>query len=662
MEICSSRGWHWRPIQSSERITWKSVADDLVVMGRWDEQTQERVAVTTADLNWKEFIQFLWYRLFHPLRRIQRPRASWAQIVVALGIKDTEDLTFHRVDAESIPPNHDTPIQRVKVRHLGFLAFIMGFHTVRLDIPGRDFQAYSRFGTITPDSDSMGRVLRFDGDILAIHELISRCSAVWVFRAADLVLGMLSFGKYRVLDAFQPLASLAQAICENTPSSLYQQQEREAIKASGMGYSTGPVYLEAMLMRGYLMKGIGKLSLRERKDMMDNVPERQLRDFVFQRPADNTHLSGLFEGCAARWQSKTGSKMPTIYVAATFTNIHAVVCGFPSRSLLLPFVPWVRRRAQFLLSKSPRCTVVSSKLSRAMTSGGLLFARETSDYLMSFSTGASDVGTYGWGITRMYDIFKAMPEEVQRDLVPDEGVWEVNALLIPETARLLMDFNIDAWASSIVEANQTLLISFKAINCLWIQIIVLDIAIQFFLHGHWGFEPVEDPKDQIAKKDFIKLLRSSKRAREEAPKPQYDPFYNETWGRKEAFVVQGIVRAWRQPGLRETEEELAIDEARNHGQFAGDDDDLGDTPDWKKLGLDLRDWDLGEELIKDKAIQFEDDGASRGRRNRDAMCRRLADLLELRAVFVFAFLLLHPDSSDIYDSTRKEDDIEMPIE
>lgn len=353
--------------------------------------------------------------------------------------------------------------------------------------------------------------------------------------------------------------------------------------------------------------------------------------------------------------------MPTIYVAACFTNIHGVVCGFPSRSLLLPFIPWVRRRAHLLLTKKPSCALVSSNLSRAMTKGSLPFARETSNYLMSTHVGASQLGTYGWGITRMHDLYKSMPEDVQRDVVPNENVWEVNAVLIPETVRLLKNFNIDAWAASILEANQTLLISFNAVNCLWIQIIVLDVAIQFFLHGHWGFEPMENPRDAEAAAAFVRMLRSGTPADKGTPGPQYDPYYFESWGREEAAVVQGIVRAWRQPGLLETDDEIALDQARNSDQLGGDDGDLEGTPDWQQLGLELRDWDLGEALIAERAIQFGDQGAPNAPSNRNAMRRRLAELLELRAVFVFAFLLMHPDSSDIYDSARKEEDIEMPM-
>lgn len=372
--------------------------------------------------------------------------------------------------------------------------------------------------------------------------------------------------------------------------------------------------------------------------------------------------------------------MPTIYASCAFASIHGVVCGFPSRSLLHPFIPWVRRRAQALLSTTPRCAVISSNLSRAMTFGDLRFARETSHYLMAFNIGASNAGTYSWGTTKMYELFSAMPDEVKRDLVPDEDRWQVNALLTPETARLLRDFDVDAWAASIMEANQTFLISFNAVNCLWIQVIVLDIAIQFFLHGHWGFEVMEDPKEREAQQELIRLLKRRRMTPAEVEQARavgFDPWYAEAWGRKEAAVVQGIVRAWRQPGLRETDDEMALDQARNGAgaatpEFVGssqenDDDDRDETPDWQRLGLDLRDWDLAKALAEEPSVQFGDGGGGGDHEtsgpgmNRNAMCRRLAELLELRAVFTFAFLLLHPDSSDIYDSAKKEEDIEMPM-
>lgn len=216
--------------------------------------------VTTADLSWAEYAQFVWYRLWHPLRRVQRPRASWAQIIVALGVKDTARMTFHRADAESIPATQDTPVQRIKVRDLGMLAFVMGFHTVELDIVRREFRAYSPIGTITTQDLGVGRGLKFEGDIVAIHDLISRCATEWVYRAADLIPGILSFGKFCALNAFQPLPTLARAIAENISTNAFHEQQIQAVKTGGMGYSTGPIYLEAVLMRRYLEKVVAQVA------------------------------------------------------------------------------------------------------------------------------------------------------------------------------------------------------------------------------------------------------------------------------------------------------------------------------------------------------------------------------------------------------------------
>jgi hypothetical protein len=217
----------------------------------------------------------------------------------------------------------------------------------------------------------------------------------------------------------------------------------------------------------------------------------------------------------------------------------------------------------------------------------------------------------------------------------------------------LSTFELDKWSTSIREANETGLISFQAINCLWIQILLLDVAIQFYIHGHWGFEPMKSLKEEAELANVAKLFDEGNP--EAAEKLRlYDPLYCESWGQKEASIVAGIVRAWRLPNLLETADEIAID--------SWDKDDADEEIlDWQKLEHRLRDWDLGQALQEEPTIIFGDDPAARAKINKSAMCTRLAELLELRAIFVVAYLFLHPDSSDIYESTRKEADIEMPI-
>lgn len=326
--------------------------------------------------------------------------------------------------------------------------------------------------------------------------------------------------------------------------------------------------------------------------------------------------------------------------------------AFPVRSLLVPFVPWVRRRAKKLLQTFSDCIYVSSGLSQAMTEGTLIFAREESTYLLATGEGGNSSGTFGWGITKMREIYDGIPLSVQRDIILDENQWQARAVLTPETVKLLKLFEVNNWAKDIMETRQTFLIAFRAPIALWIQILILDVAIQFLIHGHWGFEPMVDLKETeelehaLKRKDHDLLIEKLE---------IYPPYFREAWGRKEAAVVQAIVRAWRLTGLLENSLEVAI------GARDGDQSEDEESPNWKKQNQDPRDWDLEEALYSDPRVVFGDDPASKSAINRRAMCAQLAGLLELRAIFVIGYLLLHPDSSDIYESEQREEDIEMPM-
>ncbi|KAF2396079.1 hypothetical protein EJ06DRAFT_242163 [Trichodelitschia bisporula] len=239
-------------------------------------------------------------------------------------------------------------------------------------------------------------------------------------------------------------------------------------------------------------------------------------------------------------------------------------------------------------------------------------------------------------------------------VIPNEEKWEVNAVLTPDTYKLLRKFELDSWSLSIREAGQINLLDYQAINCLWIQILVLDIAIQFLIHGHWGFEAMQDAKGDAMLANLKKAKASANGQDAGELVRLHNPLYCESWGKKEAAVVGGIVKAWRPPMLREGEGEMELVDDE-------DDEKKGETMDWKLLGLRLRDWDLAQGLIEEPNIVFGDDPASRSSVSKSDMCKRLAELLELRAIFVIAFLFLHPDSSEIYESQRKEEDIEMPM-
>jgi hypothetical protein len=76
--------------------------------------------------------------------------------------------------------------------------------------------------------------------------------------------------------------------------------------------------------------------------------------------------------------------------------------------------------------------------------------------------------------------------------------------------------------------------------------------------------------------------------------------------------------------------------------------------DWDQLPGQYEDWNLAKHLEKNRDVL----PGPRDKKKR-AKCQRLADLLELRAIFVLAFLFMHPDSSDVY--LTEGEDVEMPM-
>jgi hypothetical protein len=221
--------------------------DQLAVLVTKEEPSRP---VKFRDLDWEDSWAFLRYRLRHPLYPVQRPRASWAQLLLALGNTNVKRLFVRLVDGDTIHSNMDTPFQRIKVRHLGQIAFILGFREVSLDVANRVFRAYSPIASITTEEvQVLGKVLRFEGDVLQLHALIARCSFDWIMRAKPLIIGQLSFGMYGANGISMPLTTLSNAISGGQTSSEFNIAEREAIKADMRGFSAGPVVREALLLK-----------------------------------------------------------------------------------------------------------------------------------------------------------------------------------------------------------------------------------------------------------------------------------------------------------------------------------------------------------------------------------------------------------------------------
>jgi hypothetical protein len=72
------------------------------------------------------------------------------------------------------------------------------------------------------------------------------------------------------------LNTLKRAICDNVPTGVYDDDEIKDIRAGGRGYSTGPVFLEATLMKRYLQKTLLSLDVKSYEGDIKKM-QRQVR-------------------------------------------------------------------------------------------------------------------------------------------------------------------------------------------------------------------------------------------------------------------------------------------------------------------------------------------------------------------------------------------------
>lgn len=341
---------------------------------------------------------------------------------------------------------------------------------------------------------------------------------------------------------------------------------------------------------------------------------------------------------------------------------------------------------------------VSEEFIQSIIDGRLPFARESSNYLVASGVGGNDSGLYGWGCTDLKAHFDLMPVKLQDEIIPEHAKWKVSIVLVKETLDLLKEFEVSRWAAEVTEKQYASFNMYKALNLIWCQIIVLDIAIQFFIKGQWLFQPIENG-DSGGVEEMMRRIRQGKPISDLLER--IDPFRTEHWGKQEAAVVQSIAKAWRPPnttadyiqrksktlpgqfqgeaedgndddqGGAEGDDEAAPPSA--DGDKTSDDEDLerdpedaaattsntpsnGTMPNEKDQpqSLAFQDWQLAKHLEKN-------DKVFPGARTKGTIrkCKFLADMLELRAIFVVALLCLHPDSSDIY--LTENEDIEMPM-
>jgi hypothetical protein len=163
----------------------------------------------------------------------------------------------------------------------------------------------------------------------------------------------------------------------------------------------------------------------------------------------------------------------------------------------------MQNRAGMLHKQHREIMFVSPALSTALTTGTLGFARR-GNYLMSTGVGMNPSGLIGWGITNMKDIYNKCPPEVKEDIKASTTQWDIQAILTPENFNLLRHFTVYSWSKSAKEIQRDT-VAFEYTNLLWIQVVLLDIAIQFFLRGHGASAMILDKPASTNTKTILRL-------------------------------------------------------------------------------------------------------------------------------------------------------------
>lgn len=168
---------------------------------------------------------------------MRRPRASWSQIITACGIRKTRSLKRRVIDADTIPSFMDVPFQYVELSSLGVLCVVMGFKNITINTVDRIFHATGPSRTITTQEiQTIGKVLRFDGDVFAIHVAVRSKYSIqgddvtWMNTMAAMSYGAMFFGRYVCgQNVHLPIDILARAITLDSKVDEFDRNVRDFI-------------------------------------------------------------------------------------------------------------------------------------------------------------------------------------------------------------------------------------------------------------------------------------------------------------------------------------------------------------------------------------------------------------------------------------------------
>jgi hypothetical protein len=188
-----------------------------------------------------------------------------------------------------------------------------------------------------------------------------------------------------------------------------------------------------------------------------------------------------------KWKASTQLRMPTVLTLMHLLPLPSVATPFP-HDILLPYVPvladYFKRRADYLVTRSD--VIVSTVLRDALREGTIMFHLETSDYSMCRGINATPFGQRSWAMTPYRGLHAAMPPPLREQFLTETagvGTSLAKILLTKDTLYLLRNFDPVKWSRDFSEEMKFALHRYGASNLLWFQVFLIDMAIQHAVNG-----------------------------------------------------------------------------------------------------------------------------------------------------------------------------------
>jgi hypothetical protein len=468
-------------IEENEKTSWATVKhEDICLFTNRRLQNGEREKVTLWQLPWRKAMVYLWFKLRHR-PQFPRPKSCWAQMLYALGADDVTALVYGMADASTVPSQLDAPMQRITISQMGKIAFLLNFNQVEINHREHTLDAYGPHGRITTiQVPSFGGVLHFEGDTHAIRKAIRKCPVSWTIIAKDLITARLNFPNVNTNGFYCPLNALAQSIVDAPHEGDWFNRQMAQTARARANSIAGKIYLEAKNFKALTMHGMPEPLEVVSPDIQSSLPS------ISSPPRDDNQESSIpWADRFDEWRLSHRLPMPTILTLMYILPLPSVATPFP-HDILLPYVPVLavilKKRAEDILARAD--VFVSAELQTALEEGSVMFHLETSDYTMCRDTNATAFGQRSWAQTAYQNLHADMPELLREKILPaGVGTSRAKVLLTKDTLSLLRNFDPVHWSLDFMEEMKFEFFKYGASNLLWLQVLLLDMAIQHTVNG-----------------------------------------------------------------------------------------------------------------------------------------------------------------------------------